>query len=251
MKASISRAVMAASLLALSIGVARAQETIKVGTEGAYPPFNNLTSDGKLEGFDIDIANALCDEMKAKCEFVTQDWDGLLPALQADKFDALIASMSITPERAEKVDFTDPYYINSLIFVAPKDATLDLATFSGKTIGVQQGTVAAQLVESKYPDAELKAYPSQLEAWADLGNGRLDAVLGDFGVQYTWVNGPEGTCCEFKGDPVSSDDRIGIAVRKGDALKDKLNAAIKQIRENGKYAEINKKYFPFDIYGKR
>src|SRR5690606_4151822 len=88
-----------AAALALSLGAAQAQETLKIGTEGAYPPFNNLTADGKLEGFDIDIANALCDEMKVKCEFVTQDWDGMIPALQAGKFDAIIASMSITDER--------------------------------------------------------------------------------------------------------------------------------------------------------
>ena len=105
----ISFAVSAAAL-ALAIGAAQAQETIKIGTEGAYPPFNNLTADGKLVGFDIDIAQALCDEMKVKCEFVTQDWDGIIPALQAGKFDAIVASMSITPERQEKVDFTHKYY---------------------------------------------------------------------------------------------------------------------------------------------
>ena len=245
------RLALAASTIALAIGAAQAQETkLKIGTEGAYPPFNNLTSDGKLEGFDIDIARALCEEMKADCEFVTQDWDGIIPALQAGKFDAIVASMSITEERQKQVDFTNPYYTNSLVFVAPKDSEFEASATSGKTIGVQEGTIAAIFTEKTYPDAEMKAYPSQLEAWADLSNGRLDAVLADFGVQYGWINSDDGACCEFKGEAVSKDDVIGIAVRKGDtALQEKLNAAIAAIRTNGKYAEINKKYFPFDIFG--
>lgn len=245
------RIAFAASTIALAIGSAQAQELkLKIGTEGAYPPFNNLTSDGKLEGFDIDIAKALCEEMKAECEFVTQDWDGIIPALQAGKFDAIVASMSITEERQKQVDFTNPYYTNSLVFVAPKDATFDAASTADKTIGVQEGTIAAIFTEKTYPDAEMKAYPSQLEAYADLSNGRVDAVLADFGVQYGWINSADGACCEFKGEAVSKDDVIGIAIRKGDtALREKFNAAIAAIRTNGKYAEINKKYFPFDIFG--
>src|SRR5262245_29915242 len=121
------RIVIAASAvaLAMSLGAAQAQElTLKIGSEGAYPPFNNLTADGKLEGFDIDIARALCEEMKAKCEFVTQDWDGMIPALQAKKFDAIVASMSITDERKQKVDFTDKYYQTPAAIVVPKDSDI-------------------------------------------------------------------------------------------------------------------------------
>jgi lysine-arginine-ornithine-binding protein len=239
---------MAATLLA--IAPANAQDTLRIGTEGAFPPFNNLTASGDLEGFDIDIARALCEEMQASCEFVTQDWDGIIPALQANRFDAIVASMSITEERQQQVDFTDPYYTNSLVFVAPKDVELDPSDLSGKAIGVQEGTISAFFAEDNYPDADLRAYPSQLEAYADLESGRVDAVLTDFGVQYDWINSDAGACCEFKGDPVASDDRIGIAVRKGDTeLRDRLNAAIEAIRENGKYAEINAKYFPFDVFG--
>jgi len=241
-----------AALLALALGsAASAQETtLRIGTEGAYPPFNNLTASGELEGFDIDIAKALCEEMKAECEFVTQDWDGIIPALQANRFDAIVASMSITDERKEQVDFTNPYYSNSLVFVAPKDSQFTAAETDGKAIGVQQGTISADFAEKTYADADVKAYPTQVEAWADLGNGRVDAVLGDFGVQYGWINSEDGACCEFKGDPVSSDDKIGIAIRKGDTeLAQKLNAALEAIRANGKYKEVNDKYFPFDVYG--
>ena len=241
---------LSAAVIALCAGAAHAQDKIRIGTEGAYPPFNNLTSDGQLEGFDIDIARALCEEMKAECEFVTQDWDGIIPALQANRFDAIIASMSITEERQQQVDFSKPYYTNSLVFVAPKDSDFAPETADGKVIGVQEGTIAASFVEQAYPAADLRGYPSQLEAWSDLGNGRVDAVLADFGVQYEWLEQEGKDCCEFKGDAVSSDDNIGIAVRKGDtALADRLSAAIDAIRANGKYAEINAKYFPFDIYG--
>ena len=242
--------VLSAAALALGIGAAGAQEKLRIGTEGAYPPFNNLTSDGQLTGFDIDIARALCEEMKTECEFVTQDWDGIIPALQANRFDAIVASMSITEERQKQVDFTDPYYTNSLVFVAPKDSDLMPDTADGKSIGVQEGTIAAAFATETYPNADVKGYPSQLEAWADLENGRLDAVLADFGVQYGWLQEDGKECCEFKGDAVSADDRIAIAIRKGDtALAEKLNAAIAAIRANGKYAEINAKYFPFDIFG--
>ncbi|MBS9720751.1 ABC transporter substrate-binding protein [Tianweitania sp. BSSL-BM11] len=250
----ISKLCLAASaaLLTLSMAsIASAQETtIKIGTEGAYPPFNNLTASGELEGFDIDITKALCEEMKAKCEFVTQDWDGIIPALQAKRFDAIVASMSITDERKQQVDFTKPYYSNSLVFIAPKDSEFTASETDGKTIGVQQGTISAEFAEKTYPDADVKAYPTQVEAWADLESGRTDAVLGDFGVQYGFINGEDGTCCEFKGDPVSSDDKIGIAVRKGDTeLAEKFNKALEAIRANGKYKEVNDKYFPFDVYG--
>lgn len=245
------RLATSAALITLSMGAASAQETtIKIGTEGAYPPFNNLTSSGELEGFDIDIAKALCEEMKAKCEFVTQDWDGIIPALQAKRFDAIVASMSITDERKQQVDFTNPYYSNSLVFIAPKDGKFAPTGTDGKSIGVQQGTIAAEFAEKTYPDADVKAYPTQVEAWADLESGRVDAVLGDFGVQYGFVNGEDGACCEFKGEAVSSDDKIGIAIRKGDtALAEKFNTALEAIRANGKYKEVNDKYFPFDVFG--
>lgn len=252
------RIALAASTIALAIGAAQAQEkTLKIGTEGAYPPFNNLTSDGKLEGFDIDIARALCDEMKTKCEFVTQDWDGIIPALQAGKFDAIIASMSITPERMKKVDFTNKYYNTPPAVAAPKDSDIkgtskeDLA---GKTIGVQGSTTHFNYSEQTYTDSTVKPYPTAQEYQLDLANGRLDAVNDDVVVVQQWLDSPEGACCKLIGTikPVEEihGKGAGIAVRKGDnELREKLNAAIDAIRANGKYKEINDKYFKFDAYG--
>lgn len=253
----LALAVSAAALI-LSVGASQAQEmTLKIGTEGAYPPFNNLTSDGKLVGFDIDIANALCEEMKAKCEFVTQDWDGIIPALQAGKFDAIIASMSITAERKEKVDFTDKYYNTPPAIAAPKDSDIKGVTkedLAGKTIGVQGSTTHFNYSEKTYTDSEVKAYPTAQEYQLDLANGRLDAVNDDISVLEQWLDSPEGACCKLIGavapDPEIHGPGAGIAVRKGEtALVEKFNAAIQAIRANGKYKEINDKYFKYDVYG--
>ncbi len=134
----------AAAVFSLAAGAALADgEKVVIGTEGAYPPFNVLEQDGSLTGFDIDIAKALCVEMKAECSFVTQDWDGIIPALEAKKFDAIIASMSITAERKEKVDFTNKYYNTPPAIAVPKDSDITAATpeaLEGKTLGAQGST---------------------------------------------------------------------------------------------------------------
>lgn len=243
---------LSAAAIALAVGAANAQEKIRIGTEGAYPPFNNLTADGKLEGFDIDIARALCAEMKADCEFVTQDWDGIIPALQAGKFDAIVASMSITEERDQQVDFTKPYYTNSLVVIAPKDSDISAPTPEGladKVIGAQGSTVGAEYVSEHFTDSELKPYPTQQELYLDIGSGRVDAAIGDVGVMGAFLKTDEGACCKQIGEPFYKEDKIAIAVRTGEqALIDKFNAAIDAIRANGEYQKISEKYFGTDIY---
>ncbi|MGV8936716.1 MAG: ABC transporter substrate-binding protein [Allorhizobium sp.] len=250
----------AASIAALSLfaGSAMAEgEKIIIGTEGAYPPFNNLEADGSLTGFDIDIAKALCAEMKAECTFVTQDWDGIIPALQAKKFDAIIASMSITPERKEKVDFTDKYYNTGPALAVPKDSPITEGTeagLEGKVIGAQSSTTHSNYVEAHFKKSELKAYPTTDEYKLDLSGGRVDGVVDDVVVLTDWVKSQDGACCKILAklpiDIEINGPGAGIAVRKGDTeLAGKFNAAIKAIRANGKYKEINAKYFDFDVYG--
>ncbi|KRA00071.1 amino acid ABC transporter [Mesorhizobium sp. Root157] len=246
-----------AALLAMAASSAWAEDAakIKIGTEGAYPPFNSITADGKLVGFDIDIANALCAQMKAECEFVTQDWDGIIPALQAGKFDAIVASMSITEERKKQVAFTNKYYTTPLALAALKDSELtqtDPATMAGKTVGAQASTTQAIYAEDFYAKAgaDVKLYPTQEEAVQDLVNGRLDAVISDKFVLADWLkNAADGACCKMIGDVSGTETETGIAVRLDDnALREKLNAAIDAIVANGTYKTIQAKYFDFDIY---
>lgn len=247
--------------LALAIGAAPAAaqeiEKVRIGTEGAYPPFNYFDSDNNLRGFDIDIARALCEEMGVECEFVAQDWEGIIPALLAGKYDAIIASMSITPERQQVVAFTDKYYQTPARFIAPEDTDISGNTpeaMAGKTIGAQAATTHATYLEDKYPDSTIRLYPTQDEANMDLVSGRLDAVLADSIVLYEWLNKTEeGECCAFLGEPVVDvqyfGEGAGIALRKEDEeLKRMFNEAIAAIREDGTYEEINQKYFPFSIY---
>ncbi|AKU10958.1 extracellular solute-binding protein family 3 [Azoarcus sp. CIB] len=254
------------AMLALTAGGAFAKDwkEIRLASEGAYPPFNITAADGSLQGFDVDIGNALCAEMKAKCTWVKQEWDGMIPALVARKFDAIIASMSITDERKAKVDFTDKYYASPLALIAKSGSPLrpDMASLKGKKVGVQRGTVsdnfATKYWEGKGP--ELVRYAKQDEAYLDLKSGRLDAAFADYLEAYGgFLTKPEGQGYDVAGDRLfgkNAEEKgvigegIGIAVRKKDKeLTAQLNKALTAIRANGKYEEIRKKYFPMDIYG--
>ena len=253
------RMAAAAAVVLTAIGSAEAKDWSKVliGTEGAYPPFNNLTADGQLVGFDIDIANALCAEMKVECEFVTSDWDGIIPGLQAGKFDAIIASMSITEERLEKVDFTKKYYNTPPAIAVPKDSPLtgvSDADLAGIALGAQSSTTHSNYAEEKLGSADLRVYPTPDEYKLDVASGRIDAVIDDVVVLSDWLATEDGACCKLLGtlvpDPIINGEGAGIAIRKGeDELKAMFDAAIAAIRANGTYKEINDKYFDFDVYG--
>ncbi|NNJ18034.1 ABC transporter substrate-binding protein [Pseudomonas putida CSV86] len=230
---------------------AMAAEKLRMGIEAAYPPFNSKDASGQVVGFDKDIGDALCAKMKVECDVVTSDWDGIIPALNAKKFDFIVSSLSITDERKQAVDFTDRYYSNKLQFIAPKnvDFKTDKASLKGKVIGTQRATLSATWLEDTYgSDVDVKLYDTQENAYLDLTSGRVDALLADKYVNYDWLKSEAGKNYEFKGEPVVESDQIGIAVRKGDPLKDKLNAALKEIIADGTYKKINDKYFPFDIY---
>ena len=251
MKKSVAVALTALSLLFAPSAWAA---DLRIGVEGAYPPFSAVDENGELVGFDIEIALALCEEMGVECELVQQDWDGIIPALLAKKYDAIVASMSNTEERREKVDFTDHYYKDGAKFVRKEGSGIRVSYkgLAGKAVGVQRGTVTDDFITNEFEGAEVKRYDELTNAHLDLQQGRLDLVLADQFVNQDFADkndgyettGPTYTTSKYFGD-------ISIAVRKGeDALREDLNAAIKAIRASGKYKEINDKYFAFDIYGK-
>lgn len=244
---------IAATIAALGIAGAAAAQDLKICVEGAYPPFSYTTDEGKVEGFDIDIANALCDQMGRSCEMVKTDWDGIIPALLERKCDAIIASMSITAERQQVIDFTNKYYHTPARFVGKEGMTLD--DLDGKTVGVQRGTIHQNFMEGEFPNIDLKLYGSQDEAYLDLTAGRIDAIMADsIATLDGFLDTEEGEGYAFFGPsysiPKYHGNGAGIGIRKGeDDLKKAFNDAIKAIRDNGTYQKINDKYFDFDVYG--
>jgi len=252
-----------AALIALAAASFAAQaqspdwKKVRIGVEGAYPPFSEVGTDGKLKGFDIDMAYALCAEMKAECALVQQEWDGMIPALQAKKFDAIIASMAITPERQKQVNFSNKYYNTPPAFLgkgAPRD--ISPAALKGKKIGVQRTTSHDRYATQYYKDSEIVRYAKQDEAFLDLAAGRVDVILCDqVAGSEGFLKKPAGKGFAVIGNPVD-DPAIfgtgsGIAMRKADAeLLAKFNAAIVAVRANGTFKKIQDKYFDFDVYGK-
>jgi lysine-arginine-ornithine-binding protein len=243
------------SALCLSANVL-AVDKLKIGTEGAYAPFNSVDASGNLIGFDIEIGNALCAAMNTECEWVTSDWDGIIPALLAKKFDAIIASMSITDERKQKISFSQKYYTSPVKFARIKGSSFEITAeqLKGKYIGVQSSTVTENFVRGAFPGAKVKAYKTQEEANLDFIAGRVDVVAADSFVLYDFLDSTQGQQAEAVGpdfdDAKYLGEGIGIGVRKDDtALINKLNAAIKKIRADGTYKKINDKYFKFDVYG--
>jgi lysine-arginine-ornithine-binding protein len=250
----VSRMAVSLAALLVATGVAAAKEwkTVRIGTEGAYPPFNMIDSNNQLGGFDIDIAKAVCEKMKVECTFVAQDWEGIIPALTAGKYDAIFASMSITDERKQVIDFSRPYYNTPSAFFTSKDSGLADAkpeTLAGKTVGAQGSTIQANYLEEKYKDADIKLYPSQDDVNLDLAAGRLDALFVDKLVGDEWLKTDDGKCCAVLGDPLQVGGGVGAGVRKEDTdLRDMISKAIEDIKADGTYDKINAKYFPFSIW---
>ncbi len=260
MKRLLSTLVIAAAVALGAASVdAKEWKKVRIGVEGAYPPFSYVDPDGKLAGFDIDIANALCKQMGAECTLVQQDWDGIIPALLARKYDAIIASMSITEERKKKVAFTGKYYHTPAKFAAKKGSGIEISRsgLKGKTVAVQRATTHDNFITGEFGDSvNIKRYATQDEAYLDAVSGRVDLLLADsVAMEDGFLKTDKGKDWEFVGpdysDPKYFGDGAGIAVRKQDKdLVAQLNKAIKDIRANGTYDAIARKYFDFDVYGK-
>jgi polar amino acid transport system substrate-binding protein len=259
---SLTKLAAAAALLVASAGAALADDTLKFGVAAEpYPPFTVKGADGKWSGWEVDMRDALCKQMKVKCEWVETAWDGIIPALQAKKFDVIWSSMSITDERKKSIDFTDKYYNTPANIVGAKDstATPDAAGMTGKIIGAQVSTIHVDYVNKYFKPVakEVKTYQTQDEVNQDLAAGRIDAAMADSLTLQAFLDSDAGkACCKLIGsvadDPAILGTGVGGGLRKEDGdLKAKINAAIKAVRASGEYDAITKKYFTFDIYGKK
>jgi polar amino acid transport system substrate-binding protein/arginine/ornithine transport system substrate-binding protein len=234
-----------AAALSFAGANAFAQEPLKIriGVEGNYPPFSQIAPNGDLSGFDIDIANALCAQLKAQCTLVKQEWDGMIPALNVRKFDAIVASMTISEERKKVVDFTDPYYDVPSRFVAKAGAFKDHSTVSlkGKKIIVLRNSPRAKYVADNYKDSEVLLVTKEPDVYLELVAGRGDIGFGSSIVSAeSFLKREQGKGYAQVG--------VGIAIRKGDdALRTRLNSALKEIQANGTYKKLATKYFDFDV----
>lgn len=226
---------------------ATTDEVLRIGTEGAYAPFNYTNADGTLGGFDVDMANALCDDMQVTCEITAQDWDGIIPGLKAGKYDAIVAAMSVTPEREQQVAFTNPYFSNTLVFLAKKDSSFEPSNsddINAHSIAAQRSTISSQWLENTYPKANMKLYDTLSNAFLDLGSGRVDAMISDKLPALEWLSSPTGSNYVLKGDEIDINDNFAIAVRPNDeALQAKINQSLANLKANGTYDKINQKYF--------
>ncbi|MDX1551387.1 MAG: transporter substrate-binding domain-containing protein [Marinobacter sp.] len=244
--------IVAASVaLAMMAGVAHAQErNLRIAFDVPYEPFEYKDENGELTGFEVELAEAMCEEMKANCEFVIQAWDGMIPGLMARKFDLIMSSMSITPERAERVLFSDPYYNTPGGWFGPEDFdtdVTDMEAMEGKTVGVQRGTTMdTHVTEEMGGVVSIKRYTTADDMVLDLEGQRLDVVFVDYPVGEQTVLSKDG----FKevGEPVKLGEGVGVAMRKRDKeLAEEVNAALATLKEDGTYDTIMNKYFEYDI----
>ena len=270
--------ILVLSLSVLGIASIASSQTIRIGTEGAYPPWNNINSAGDLEGAEIDFGNEACERMGVTCEWVTQDWDGIIPALLQGKYDIIIAGMSITEERKEKVNFTTGYMTDGARFAVLKNSGLAdlnisgmakvnlnnaggkeqaaigqlIAAMDGKTVCVQSSTIHQNFLEKHMSGAvDVKLYQAVDDHNLDLAAGRCDAVLADVGSIIDFMESDGGVDVAFTGPTFSGGvfgDGVGGAVRKEDTdILEMWNGAISEMSKDGTTAEITKKWFGRDI----
>jgi polar amino acid transport system substrate-binding protein len=249
-------AFVSASIFEPAIVRAADGDSVRIAVEGAFPPFNYVDSNNQLQGFDVDIAKALCATAKLKCEFVIQEWTAMIPNLLANKYDAIISSMSMSAERRQQVAFTRRYYYSPSVFIIRKKFSItgtspeDLKTLR---LGVTDATSQESYVRKFYSGVATTVFHASPDLYKGLADDKVDIILEDKLAVYDWLaNTKAGGCCTFTGPDLDNADYFGdgtgIAVRPGDkALLDKLNAALDAIEADDTYDTINAKYFPFSI----
>ena len=260
----------------ISVAYAHDWSKIKIGTEGAYPPWNGTNAAGELEGAEIDLVRDLCARMNAECELVAQDWDGIIPALQNGKYDAIMAGMSITAERMEVINFSQGYANEPASFSVLKSSSLAAlghsgkvnmdslnatsegllaslkSTLNGTTVGVQGSTTHENFVKQVLGDSvTMKSYDTQENLELDLSIGRIDAALSDQGSMEKFMESDNGKDIVFIGPGLGGGpfgEGVGVGLRKRDTdLLKIFNRAIDEARADGTLAEHFTKWFGKDI----
>ena len=235
----------AAALLALSAG-AQAKDTVRLGPEGAYPPYNYVDEAGKLGGFDIDVGNEICKRAGLTCEWVVNEWDTIIPNLIAGNYDAILAGMSITDERKKTIAFTQDYFPpDPSAFVAATGKNLDLENPSGLRFGAQGATIqAAWLEQNVKANNTVLSYETPDQALADLNAGNLDAILADKSYLQETVAGSSGAL-ELTGPEIEIGGGVGIGMRQADTeLTAKFDAALTAMKADGTLDALITLYFP-------
>ena len=253
----LKRRLALAFSLALLVPWAQAQTAgkLRIGVEGAYPPFSEVAPNGQLRGLEIDLARHWCAQMKRECELVKIEFDGLIPALQARKIDAIVASLSITPARQKAIAFSKPYYATPQTFVGRAGAGADIApaALRGKRIGVQSATINEAYVNALYGQSQVVRYATQDQVYLDLSSGRVDYTLVDSVAAGTFLASPAGKGLTRIGPPLRDPQYfgrgVGVGLRKSDAatLGAAFNAAIDASRTDGSFDRFARQYFPYDI----
>ncbi|NAZ71581.1 arginine ABC transporter substrate-binding protein [Vibrio toranzoniae] len=238
--------ILLASLIGLASFNAAAQEEIKFAMEATYAPFEYMDENNQIQGFDVDLANALCEEMKATCTFHNQAFDSLIPALKFKRYDAAISAMDITEARLQQVNFSDAYYDNSAAFISIEGKVADQAALEGKRIGVQNGSTHQSYLLEQLPGVTAVPYSSYQDAFIDMKNGRIDSVFGDTAVVAEWFKKEDNLT--YVGEQVTNQEYFGngfgIAVNKSNPeLVAQLNTALEAVKANGEYDKIFNKYF--------
>ncbi len=228
--------ILSAGIFALTAGAALAQDVVRMGTEGAYPPYNFINDDGEVDGFERELGDMLCEMAGLTCEWVTNEWDSIIPNLTSGNYDTIIAGMSITAEREEIVDFTQNYIppASSLFVALSDDADLEGGVIAAQTNTIQAGYIAetgATLLEFATPD----------ETVAAVRNGEADAVFADGDYLLPIAN--EDADLMVTGDPVQLGGGVGMAMREGDERLEAFNAAIQTLKDDGSLNEMITRWF--------
>ena len=260
MKLPLSLFVAAALMGSVSIVNAETQGTLRFGIEAAYPPFESKSPSGQLEGFDVDVGNAVCAKLGVKCEWVENSFDGLIPALQARKFDVINSAMNITEKRKQSIDFTPAIYVVPIVMVAKRAASLlpDVKSLHGKRVGVLQGSSQEDFLKQHWATegVTIVSYQDQDQVYSDLVAGRLDAAVQEAQtVEVGFLSKPEGHDYAIVGkplsDPATLGEGTGFGMRKSDrALAGKIDAALAALKKDGTLSSLSQKYFKRDIIAK-